>query len=281
MTTGGGTVPGAGFAAPTPMATDPLEHHRARAAAVLPAGDPAEVKQLYVELGAMWEEAHAGSLDSIPVLSLPETLPVVVGLLEGRAGLVLDAGCGPRPTVSIELARTPARDVVVMDMAVGTIRLARAVAGRSSVMVLGVVGDAEQLPFRDSAFDAVVCDDTIEHLPDDRAAVRELSRVTKQRGRVVIATPNRRSAAVLMAKARDLRRGIRRPRAHYFVSNSHLREYTWRELERLVRPWLRVVGRAGVGWTDAGWRRGLLNRAMHRHWAQHVGQLVVLELEPR
>src|SRR5439155_8427560 len=55
--------------------TDPLERHRAQADEVLAGGDPAAIKQLYVELGQDLEAALATRLDDVPVLSFPETFP--------------------------------------------------------------------------------------------------------------------------------------------------------------------------------------------------------------
>ena len=69
--------------------------------------------------------------------------------------------------------------------------------------MLGVVGDVERLPFRSHAFDALVCDDTIEHLPDDRRGVSELASVVRPGGMLVIATPNRYSLQIVWRKLRD------------------------------------------------------------------------------
>lgn len=171
--------------------------------------------------------------------------------------------------------------MVGMDMGVGTVRLARAVATQNGVSFLGVVGDLEQLPFRDAAFDGGVCDDTIEHVPADDRAVAELGRVLKRGGRLVLATPSRHSILVLKAKLLDRLRGRRKPDAAYFVSNSHLREYTWREFVDLVEPVFRIRRRAGVGWDDAGWKRKLLNRVMGMRAGRGLGQMIVLEVERR
>lgn len=54
---------------------------------------------------------------------------------------------------------------------------------------IGVRGTAYGLPFADGTFDAVVCAEVMEHLPDDRVALAELVRVLKPGGRMAITVP--------------------------------------------------------------------------------------------
>ncbi len=42
-----------------------------------------------------------------------------------------------------------------------------------------VLADAQHLPFRDGVFDKVLCTEVLEHVPDDKAGLRELYRVVK------------------------------------------------------------------------------------------------------
>ncbi len=56
--------------------------------------------------------------------------------------------------------------------------------------LMGLVhGDAQALPFASGSFDVVVSLDTIEHLPDDRAAVAEIFRVLRPGGVFVMNVP--------------------------------------------------------------------------------------------
>ncbi len=52
-----------------------------------------------------------------------------------------------------------------------------------------VVGDVQRLPFRDGVFDRAECDAVLEHVPDPRQAVREITRVLAPGGVVHIVTP--------------------------------------------------------------------------------------------
>ena len=257
---------------------DPLGRHQAEAPRVVASGDPAAIKRLYVDLGASFAAHHGDGEGEVPVLSAPETAPVVAGLVAGMTGLVLDAGCGPNPAVSIAIGRNTGLTVVAMDLGWGTARVARAVAGREGVKILAVAGDVEALPFRTGAFPSVVCDDTLEHLPDDRSGVRELARVLSAGGRMVLATPNRHSLHVLARRSGDLLRGRRRRPRDYYVSTSHLREYSWDEVETLLPRSLRLRRRAVVGW-DGGTKRRLASAVAALPGLHRVAQMVVIEVE--
>lgn len=50
---------------------------------------------------------------------------------------------------------------------------------------------AEELPFPDGYFDAILLHEVLEHVRDDRQALREACRVAKAGGRVIVFVPNR------------------------------------------------------------------------------------------
>lgn len=54
-----------------------------------------------------------------------------------------------------------------------------------------VQGDVEALPFPDEAFDAVVCLGVLDYLPSDDIALRELSRVTRKGGILMLSLPQK------------------------------------------------------------------------------------------
>ena len=256
----------------TPM-TDAFSRHRADIDAAFASGDAEQIKAAYRSLGTYLEADTADDLDRVPVLSFGETTPVVAAEVPASAALVLDAGCGPNPALAIAIGSDQARTVVALDIGLGTARLAVAIARRAGVDLLPVVGDVERLPFRWGAFDAVVCDDTIEHLPDDRTGARELSRVTRARGTVIVATPNRHSLEVLWRKLTDRLRGRRHPASAYYAAESHLREYTPKELRAVLQPSLRVQRFSVVGWQrgrKSRWATKLVQRKPFRAFTRTV-----------
>lgn len=259
----------------------PLARHRARAAEVVTNADPDAIRAMYQELGRdFWDRVASGDADDVPVLSAPETLDEVLRALDGVSGLILDAGCGPNPAAAIALASRSATTVVALDIGWGMVRTALAVSARSDARLLGVVGDVERLPFRRRAFDALLCDDTVEHLPDDAAGVSELARVLRRGARAVLATPNRHSVAVLAARAQDRWAGRVRTDRDYFVASSHLREYTWPEFERLVSSSFRLIRRHSIGWRQGRGKRAV-TRLLGLPRAYRLSQMIALECEPR
>jgi len=88
---------------------------------------------------------------------------------------VLDAGCG-NAEFSVLIA---APTVICVDLSPAAARAAR-VLGRASG-----VADIQSLPFHDAAFDVVVCNWVLYHVPDRDRAIAELARVLRPGGRFV------------------------------------------------------------------------------------------------
>ncbi len=98
---------------------------------------------------------------------------------------VLDVACGTG-TVSFALA-PQAREVVGIDISPGMLAKARAIRHHRGIRnVHFVLGQAEHLPFRDEQFDAAVCRLAIHHFPRPELEIREMARVLKPGGRLVI-----------------------------------------------------------------------------------------------
>jgi ubiquinone/menaquinone biosynthesis C-methylase UbiE len=65
------------------------------------------------------------------------------------------------------------------------------VAGSNGEMRAAVVqGDAQKLPFAAGSFDIIVSCETIEHVPNVRAALREMWRVARRGAKLLLTTPN-------------------------------------------------------------------------------------------
>jgi SAM-dependent methyltransferase len=105
--------------------------------------------------------------------------------LKGRAVTsVLEAGCGTG-YLSQLLQRERGWPVVPLDYSGDGLGYARELGVRNAVQ-----GDIRHLPFGDGAFDLVLSVDVMAHLPrgDEHLAARELARVAKRGGVVVVRT---------------------------------------------------------------------------------------------
>ncbi len=54
---------------------------------------------------------------------------------------------------------------------------------------LDIVGDITAIPEPDASFDAVMCIEVLEHVPDPLAALRELGRLLKPNGQLILTAP--------------------------------------------------------------------------------------------
>ena len=117
----------------------------------------------------------------------PGVYRVVAPLIKARvtSDPVLDVGCGGG-RLTIDLAQVLKRTVVGLDLAVLQVRRLARHAGRSRA-VAAVRASAEQLPFPDRCFGAVISSCALKHWADPRRGVRECARVARVGGTVVTA----------------------------------------------------------------------------------------------
>jgi SAM-dependent methyltransferase len=95
-------------------------------------------------------------------------------------GAVLDAGCGAG--LLALLASLRGVQVTALDASAALLAIARERLPAADVRE----GDLEALPFADASFDAVTAVNSIFYAADMAAAMRELSRVVRPGGRVVV-----------------------------------------------------------------------------------------------
>lgn len=137
-----------------------------------------------------------------------------------RPADVLDAGCGSGRTL-LELVDYGKVSGIELDPDVAAVARDR---GLGDV----VQGRLEELPWAENSFDLITCLDVIEHTPDDRRTLRELRRVCRPGGFLLVTVP----AHQVLWSAHD-------------EYNHHYRRYSRRSLRQA----------AGA----AGWREGRMS----------------------
>ena len=103
---------------------------------------------------------------------------------------ILEVACGRGGFVG-ELARAGAQ-VTGCDFSYSALSFGKSKlqpSGSDSLPAF-VQGDAQNLPFADESFDAIVSCETIEHIPDAKSALREMRRVIRYGGKLFLTTPN-------------------------------------------------------------------------------------------
>jgi len=103
------------------------------------------------------------------------------GLPLVRGARVLDAGCGSGRTL-VELADYGEPAGIELDSDAAQVARARGIAEIE-------VGRLEELPWPRASFDLITCLDVIEHTKDDRVALRELHRVCRPGGFLLVTVP--------------------------------------------------------------------------------------------
>ena len=205
-----------------------------------------------------WKERDAGSYDAAAAAydrhierlagPLADAVCDLAGL--GSGDRVLDVGCGSGVLTRRAVARVrPSGQVIGVDLSAGM--LAVAAARDPDAVTIGSLQlermDAEQLELDDASFDAVVSMCAILHFPDAPRAVREMRRVLRPGGRLVVtfgSSRPRRPLDVAVHGGRSIARALTPWRAE-LRGPRRLTELAEASLPEPVEP-------AVAEWADAG-----------------------------
>lgn len=159
-------------------------------------------------------------------------------LPSGPDARVIDVGCGDGRHILAAAER--GCFAVGVDYDHGELRKARTrLRGRTIDLI---AADASRLPFRDGAFNAVICTETLEHLPDDTGAIREIARVLQTGGMLHGAVPSHFTELVYW----------RLSAGYHNTPGGHVRIYAPKRLTtQLARAGLRVTGVRYVHFIDS------------------------------
>jgi len=96
--------------------------------------------------------------------------------------LILEVGSGISPVIM------KSRDIIYSDLSFSAIQFLKHSYGKGYY----VVADGMSLPFKSGVFSHAISSEVLEHLSDDRQAIKEIARVTKPPGHFIVTFPHRK-----------------------------------------------------------------------------------------
>ena len=144
---------------------------------------PEKYKQLsikeFTQAAKVYDSGHAGIYE----MCKEDYPPILAELEKEEFHDVLDCGCGTGPMIQLLHEKYPDKHYVGLDLTPGMIQAAQ---DKKLSNTEFVVGDSENLPFEESAFDAVICSNSFHHYPNPLAFFDSAYRVLRKGGRLVL-----------------------------------------------------------------------------------------------
>lgn len=109
---------------------------------------------------------------------------IIKPIMSIKKGVFLDCGCGTGDLTE-KIAEARKNDLIV------GLDVSREMIGnkKRKANTFWVVGNANNLPFKNASFDVVICKETLHHLSSPQEALFEFSRVLKKKGWLLLSDP--------------------------------------------------------------------------------------------
>ena len=132
-----------------------------------------------------------------------------------QTGLVLDAACGSG--FGSAILSQKAKMIYGIDISRDAINYAKGKYGKNNIKFSR--GDVQKIKFKDDFFDVAIGIETLEHVKHPELYLQELKRVTKNYGKVVISTPQKKGG---------------------LLTPYHIYEYDFCEFKELLQKYFKV-----------------------------------------
>ena len=190
-------------------------------------------------------------------------------LLDERAGgarSLLDAGCGPGQLLAELALHFPQARLAGGDVSARSLALARTRCPDAELFALDLGADDFETAHaaRLQRFDAIVCSEVLEHLPDDALALARLRRLLERNGHLIVTVPGGSMSRfdVAIGHLRHYRLGLLRSRLE--AAGFEVEElFAWGfPFQNLYRTAVRLASRAALPDQQAVARPGPVARVL-------------------
>lgn len=171
---------------------------------------------------------------------------------------VLDVGCGR----GLDLASQSSKGSILIgcDSSGIMVRRARDTLREKGLEPMVVCCSAEHLPFASQSLDRVYCKGAIDHFYDPRAALKEMARVLRPRGKLVVSVANFESLGCrlgrLYNRLHKIFTGKELPKPHFWeIPKDHVYRFHRKLLLELIPLGVQLCDLKGISlfWGVPGW----------------------------
>lgn len=163
--------------------------------------------------------------DQEELSDLPYKWPVLKGLFPDKALRLLDFGCGKGViTEKIHLLR-PSYTICGVDISSKALIVAKR---RIKTGEFRLIDESQHIPYPNNTFDIILASDVLEHIYDTKTAFRELARVLKPGGTLIITVPYNGKLKMLIAVLIGFE-------FYFDPSSPHIRHFSPKTLTQCVK----------------------------------------------